>query len=106
MSVSPGSPTLDTTLNGGYPEGGAVALTDMLGQGRVHSPGNSCKRDWETVRYVSAVILSRSSGNFTMRRIKRLFVLIACVVVHDRIVGVRDDCVEELWEVQARGKVR
>lgn len=68
----------------------------------------------DDIEYVNAseehgwIDTSESDESFTVGDRLEFIVPHVCTTInlHDLIIGVRDDRVEELWEVQARGKVR
>ncbi|WP_209309605.1 alanine racemase [Haloarcula amylovorans] len=68
----------------------------------------------DDIKYVNAseehgwIDTSDSDESFTVGDRLEFIVPHVCTTInlHDLIIGIRDDRVEELWEVQARGKVR
>ncbi|MBX0297702.1 alanine racemase [Haloarcula nitratireducens] len=68
----------------------------------------------DDIEYVNAseehgwIDISDSDGSFAVGDRLEFIVPHVCTTInlHDLIIGIRDDRVEELWEVQARGKVR
>jgi len=78
------------------------------------TPEMPVPKNRDNIKYVNAseehgwIDTSDSEESFTVGDPLEFIVPHVCTTInlHDLIIGIRDDHVEELWEVQARGKVR